>query len=95
MGHKTAAKEGMVQKQEDLVVVVISRATTTVQAMMANGQTFVEVYGRTPGGEPDYKEGNFEDEPDLDEELLGALCCLQGPALAVMEQLIEMKGERQ
>lgn len=85
--------EKKTRKRMGVVMVIITEELTTVKAFAPDGRSFAEEFGRLPGGEPDYRKGNFEDEPDLDEGLMEALCCLQGPALAVMEQLNELKGD--
>jgi len=72
----------------EVVMVVITRERITVKAIDAKTGSISEEYGRKPDGEPDYISGNFEDEPDLPDGLMEALVCLQGPSMAVMEELI-------
>lgn len=71
----------------EMVVIVITRERTTVRAVDGHSNGISEIYGRTRDGAPDYISGNFTDEPELHDGLVEAMGELQGPALAVMEQL--------
>ena len=74
-------------KKYDVVLVVITRERITTRAIDGDGLSIEEVYQKTRSGEIDCISGNFEDEADLPEGLMEALTCLQGPTLAVLEEL--------
>jgi hypothetical protein len=85
---------GAVQKHKfDTAIIVITFGMVNVTALTRTGIRISEDYGKSPDGELEHFSGNFEDEPSLPDGLMEALTSLQGPALAVLEELAASSAE--
>ena len=70
-----------------MAVIVITEDRINVAAITPQSRRIYEEYGKSPDGELEHFAGNFEEEPDLPDGLMEALTSLQGPAMAVLEEL--------